>query len=558
MALLSRVALAAVGSYLRLMSATPRRALVLARVGAGGSLARGLFLAAVLVSAFSTAGCAPFFHKPRPDLDLSVEQRPWRVRCGYWLAAIGPAAQSPRPRDEGSVWARDTSGRRLVVSGVVEDGFFVVSALRAASDRDDRDVRDLPATADEVRNGCDIAVDGQVQGEQPRIHTIAATRDGEGIDVPLVFPDDPALPRPVSRVVVFGDSLSDTGNLKERLAVFPNSPYWLGRFSNGPNWTEYFSENSGIAVQNEAFGGAVAVRHEDVPAAGIVAAIEQGAQFFLTGSIDRQVGDYLTGDLQGAGLRHPGETAFVLWGGANDYISKEPFSGAISTLLDDPNGEAGYVRLVDETVQALVGMVRRLHDAGGRQFVVLNLPDLGRTPIPLQNRSYASRGSPDKEIARRIELSRKLGELSAYHNRRLARSLGDLERQLPDLTVVVVDSARVMDRISRRVSLDGSGRPFDYGFSNSGLETTLAFGNQRVRLPERCYEGGYLGSLSDQPVCSRWPNSMFWDVVHPSSYLHCWIAYVVQHEMARRGLSEPPLSVEDQRAYCTVRTQPAY
>lgn len=124
-------------------------------------------------------------------------------------------------------------------------------------------------------------------GGEPWLHSLVATRDGEGIDVPVVFPNDPAAPRPVSRMVVFGDSLSDSGNLKQRLLVFPSSPYWLGRFANGPNWTDYLAEQTGIAVQNHAVGGAAAVKHVDVPAEDIVAAIEQGAQFFLTGSLDR-------------------------------------------------------------------------------------------------------------------------------------------------------------------------------------------------------------------------------------------------------------------------------
>ena len=43
-------------------------------------------------------------------------------------------------------------------------------------------------------------------------------------------------------------------------------------------------------MQNHAVGGAVAVKHEDVPAENIVAAIQQGAQFFLTGSVANRSG----------------------------------------------------------------------------------------------------------------------------------------------------------------------------------------------------------------------------------------------------------------------------
>jgi|SRR5215469_9709362 len=47
------------------------------------------------------------------------------------------------------------------------------------------------------------------------------------------------------RLVVFGDSLSDNGN-SFALAGFPGFPYFEGRYSNGPNWVDYFP---GIAQQ---------------------------------------------------------------------------------------------------------------------------------------------------------------------------------------------------------------------------------------------------------------------------------------------------------------------
>src|SRR5262245_38599582 len=297
----------------------------------------------LVVSLLLTAalGCASFFHKPRPDLELAMDERPWRVRCAWTLP---PSGDSPVPRDSGSEWASDSAKRRLVATGRIEDGFFLVESLRSASDEDDRVVIPLPATARVVRRACAIALDRAIEGEQPRLQAAMAMRDGEGIEVPMVFPTDPALPRPISRMVVFGDSLSDTGNLKRRLLIFPNSPYWFGRFANGPNWTEFLAERTGLAVQNQAYGGAVAVKHDDVPSENIVATIQQGAQFFLTGSVTNQVKDHLERDLRGGGVQQPGEVVYVLWGGANDYISKEPFTGDISTLLDEPKGQAGYMR----------------------------------------------------------------------------------------------------------------------------------------------------------------------------------------------------------------------
>jgi phospholipase/lecithinase/hemolysin len=508
-----------------------------------------------LALALALPGCASLFHKPRPDLELDLAERPWRVRCAWWLP---PDADSRAPRGDGWSWAGDAAGRRLVVDGRVEDGFFVVAGMRAASDEDDRDVLPHPATAREVRRACNLALDRAVEGEQPRLYGTTAARDGEGIEVPLVFPGDAARPQPVSRVVVFGDSLSDSGNLKRRLLVFPNSPYWLGRFSNGPNWTEYLAERTGLAVQNQAYGGAVAVKHDEVPSEDLVAAIQQGAQFFLTGSVERQVTDHLERDLDGGAVAEPTETLYVIWGGANDYISKEPFTGDIGTLLDEPDGRAGYRRIVREAVASLTEQVRRLHAAGARRLVVLNLPDLGRTPIVLQNRSYLPLGLGREEGPRRLQLARRLGELTAYHNRELARAVTALRRELREATLVSVDTAALVDQILAGRAPGTKPTPFDYGFALRELESEVRHGRRSARFQKRCYEGGYLGSLDASSVCREAPSAMFWDVVHPSSYTHCWIAYFVQQELARTGLAPEPSTPAEQRAYCTARTQPVW
>jgi phospholipase/lecithinase/hemolysin len=508
--------------------------------------------------AASLLGCASLFHKPRPDLELAVEERPWRVACGWVLGPAPEPGASPVPQDDGVVWARDASERRLVVNGRIEDGFFLVDALSAASDEDDRDVVSLPPTAREAREGCLLALDRESAGAAPRLRAITAVRAGEGIDVPLVFPADPALPRPISRVVVFGDSLSDTGNLKRRLLVFPNSPYWYGRFADGPNWTEYLADRTGLAALNQAYGGAVAVKHDDVPSEDIVAAIQQGAQFFLTGSVANQVRDYLERDLRGGTVQHPAETLFVLWAGANDYISKEPFSGDIRTLLDDPRGKAGYVRLVDEAVASLAEQVRRLEKAGARRFLLLNLPNLGKTPIVLQNQSYLPFGRPRPEPARRLHLSVRLAELTTYHNRQLARAFETLRRELPEATLVSVDTARLVDQILQGRSPEDVRERFDYGFALRELGVELRDGSRRTSIQKRCYGGGYLGSIDPASICPESEYAMFWDVVHPTTFTHCWLAYFVQRDLAQAGLVVPPVSAMAQRAYCTARTQPAW
>ena len=511
-------------------------------------------LLAVLVT-----GCASLFHKPRPDVDLPVEARPWRVHC-RWVEPppVDPEAP-PGARDSGSLWAADARARRLILTGRLEDGFLLAEGARAASDEDDRDVVPVAATAASLKEVCEGTL-ARAEPAAPRLlYALRAARDGEGVDVPIVFPGDPARPRPVSRVVVFGDSLSDVGNLKQRLLVFPNPPYWVGHFTNGPNWTDYLAERTGLSVYNHAFGGAAAIRHDDVPTEDVIAAIEQGAQFFLTGSLDRQVRDYLERDLAGGSVQGASETLYVIWGGANDYITKEPFSGDFRTLLDTPSGEAGYERVVDEAVAALAEQVRALHAAGGRNFLVVNLPDLGRTPIVLHNTSY----HPDvsgklSEDSRRLRLSRKLGELIGRHNRELARAVGQLRRDLPGVTIALVDAATDIGLLLESRAPDDRTKAFDYGFDLRARQGELRDDRRvRFRFQDRCYAGGYLGSDDPKKVCSEANRVMFWDEVHPTTFTHCWIAFYFQRDLARAGLASAPPPAAEYRAYCLQNAAPA-
>ena len=49
-----------------------------------------------------------------------------------------------------------------------------------------------------------------------------------------------------SKVIVFGDSLSDIGNIDDAtFGVVPGSSYFSGRFSNGPAWVERLAERPG-------------------------------------------------------------------------------------------------------------------------------------------------------------------------------------------------------------------------------------------------------------------------------------------------------------------------
>ena len=167
-------------------------------------------------------------------------------------------------------------------------------------------------------------------------------------------------PSPASafdEIVIFGDSLSDTGN--------------AGRFSNGPVWVEGVANGLGLSVRpseldgtNYAIGGA---RLD--PASGPT-------------SLPAQMQRHLEGN------RLSRERLYIVFGGGNDLIAAAM-------------GTAGE-QLVDRAVEALRAMLFSLAERGATAVLVPNLPDVGMTP--------AARSAGQTEIDRAARLARRFNE----------------------------------------------------------------------------------------------------------------------------------------------------
>lgn len=151
--------------------------------------------------------------------------------------------------------------------------------------------------------------------------------------------------------LTFGDSLSDNGNLFAATGgTTPASPpYFEGRFSNGPVFTEFLAaefEAAGQFSGNFAFGGAQAVTNAD-------AVPDFSTQIGLANPA-------LTSGLLGA------DPLASIWFGANDLLA----------AIGGPDSIAA-AGLAAQTVGA---NINALSSFGIDTFLVLNLPDLSSVP----------------------------------------------------------------------------------------------------------------------------------------------------------------------------------
>jgi len=167
---------------------------------------------------------------------------------------------------------------------------------------------------------------------------------------------------------MFGDSMSDPGNLN---AVDPSvfgPPNWKGRPSNGPTWADYMPGLLNISY-NQYFNFALS-----------------GATIGNSNDATSLLGPYQLGRVGAIP-----NTALVGLNGGGNGISNAILDGSLTS-------RSGVDPLVQKFVGEMSTMVRRLHDKGGRTFLVMNQQDLGEAsaiysynPTATALASYATR-----------------------------------------------------------------------------------------------------------------------------------------------------------------------
>ena len=166
----------------------------------------------------------------------------------------------------------------------------------------------------------------------------------------------------ISRLVVFGDSLSDNGNLF-RLIGEPPPPYWEGRFSNGPTYAEQLAQMLGARLKDFAFGGATA----SDASPGVLTDPLTGTPLPI--NLPEQIAFYLA---QLHGRPAPADTTAVIYIGNNDYINYLE-----SNLSKDPQTA---LSLVSDVEKNIAHAIDALTLAGVEKIALFTLPDLGVTP----------------------------------------------------------------------------------------------------------------------------------------------------------------------------------
>jgi phospholipase/lecithinase/hemolysin len=159
-----------------------------------------------------------------------------------------------------------------------------------------------------------------------------------------------------SSIVVYGDSLSDNGNLFA-VSGQPGPPYFDGRRSNGPVAVEQLAASLGIPLVDYAWIGATTgignyADGGNVTTSGTFPLPGMRVEFANTQAL---LGPYLSNGL------------FIVWGGPNDFLAPSP-------LDTTPQ------QVITRGVGNLVSIVDGLESLGAKNILVPGMPDIGLTP----------------------------------------------------------------------------------------------------------------------------------------------------------------------------------
>jgi len=208
--------------------------------------------------------------------------------------------------------------------------------------------------------------------------------------------------QPINQLYVFGDSLSDNGNVfRATGGEIPAPPYFEGRYSNGRVWVEELAaklELSDDRFDNFAWGGATTGTNGLNRVPGVLAQVQTFVQ--NQPKIDPQA-------------------LFVIWAGANDYLySTETPTNSIENI--------------QRSLQSLI-------ESGAKRLLVANLPNLGQLPA-----------------TRNTEASQKLTNFAIAYNQSLATTLDQFRK--PDIAIAELDVFGIYQNAIKN--------PAQFGFTN--------------------------------------------------------------------------------------------
>ncbi len=293
-------------------------------------------------------------------------------------------------------------------------------------------------------------------------------------------------------VFVFGDSLSDNGNLKALNAQAPE------RFTNGPVAAEVVAAQLGLALtpsyhlqQTPPFGNNYAI-------AGAKAVDEDGDETTPDINLPTQVNAFL----QIHGGAAPAEALYIVLIGGNDIRAARAIqaAGVLAESKEERKEARKAARAsISNAVASEQAQIMKLIGAGAKHIVVVNAPDIGSIPeTELVTLQTAAAADTKGETRRANRIPFDATKLSAMFNRKLERKIGQIEHK----TGIDIIEYDLFTFLTEQVD-DAEA----YGYTNTDEACIWVFSQAGAVNPD----------CADFPAATGF---LFWDEIHPTTAAH--------------------------------------
>ncbi|MBP4045020.1 Phospholipase/lecithinase/hemolysin [Chromobacterium violaceum] len=268
----------------------------------------------------------------------------------------------------------------------------------------------------------------------------------------------------INKIIAFGDSLSDNQNVYNASQwTLPNRNSWyIGHFSNGPVWVEYLADRLKLPMYNWAIGGA-GVSTQKLVIPGVVQQVQSWQDYM------KQAPNY-----------DPATTLFTMWIGGNDLVN--------------------YGSTPDKVIAGQQQALTSLINAGGRNILLLKLPDVSRAPV------FQYKGGAATVAAQVKDLNQKLDALAA--------SL----RQQYGVNIQVFDSYAMFNDLLTN--------PGKYQVSNTTQSCLNINADSSLN---------YMQTQSPRANCANADSFVFWDTLHPTTHTHLLLGNAVADFLGSAG-----------------------
>lgn len=310
------------------------------------------------------------------------------------------------------------------------------------------------------------------------------------------------MPSGPDKIVYFGDSLTDNGNVFELtsravlIGIPPADAGYAGAFSNGPVHADVTPQILGAEAENYAMGGAQALGTQTLEdfASGIAdevpvsplrpdaSAADRNYDFNLGAQVGRFRAD-------AAASPPSAGTAAAFFIGLNDYSNFEPSSDLLAPL------EAA--KLVSDVVDATIDAAEDVAESGVETVLLYTLPSF---------RFFPASGAEDGPLL-------ALGDvITQAHNDALRDGAAELEED--GVTAEIVDFNRMTEEL--RDDPEGFGLDADL-FGEPVLDGTGGTPDIEI-LPDGTIEFGY--PANPDAVGADIDTLAFFDALHPTAATH--------------------------------------